>query len=377
MSQQAESIAAPIELRRKAQQFLFDVVRERDGMFPYSTRVADGKYVNDFEHPAAARYSINSLLGLQAVASSEPGEIDTAAVASLTAAFLDHRAADVTNPADLGLLLVLLAEGELSRSRALGSLGEIRGLVGSGAVQRLTMQENSWMLWGACAAARAGIGGAADVAVDLGEVILRRFVDGSSGIPRHSLARYRRGVVSFGAAVYFLRAQHELASATGDERAAAAFARGVDAIVRTQGALGEWPWLIDVGRGVPLDFYPVFAVHQDSMSMLFLLPALERGSDVSKAIDASLEWVCGRNELSTRMIEDDPFVAYRSIERSENVPRLRRYLRATARSVARGSDRSGSGRRVRLNRECRSYHLGWILYAWSGGGRGGLAASAS
>jgi len=370
-------IAAPLELRRKAQQFLFDVVRERDGMFPYSTTVADGEYVNDFDHAAAVRYSINSLVGLQAVARSEPGEIDAAAVDSLTAAFLDRRAADVTNPADIGLLLVLLAEGELSRPRALAALGDIRGLVARGAAERLTMQENSWMLWGASAAARAGLPGAGDVAVELGKAILGSFVDDTSGLPHHSLARYRRGVVSFGAVVYFLRAQHELSSAIGDERAGAAFARGVQAIVRTQGTLGEWPWLIDVKRCVPLDFYPVFAVHQDSMSMLFLLPALAGGSDVSLSIETSLEWVFGRNELSTRMTEDDPFVAYRSIERSENAPRLRRYVRATARSLAGGSNRSGSGRRVRLNRECRSYHLGWILYAWAGGGASNRAAPAS
>src|SRR5438093_6782818 len=30
-----------------------------------------------------------------------------------------------------------------------------------------------------------------------------------------------------------------------------------------QGPQGEWPWMIDVRSGNPLDVYPVFAVHQD------------------------------------------------------------------------------------------------------------------
>ena len=133
-----------------------------------------------------------------------------------------------------------------------------------------------------------------------------------------------------------------------------------------QGDLGEWPWLISVRRRLPLDFYPIFTVHQDSMSMLFLLPALDEGLPVSAAIEQSFAWALGRNELATPMIRETPFVAYRSIERDEQYARVRRYLRTVPRSVAGTAGRSASCRGVRVNVECRSYHLGWILYAWSG-----------
>jgi hypothetical protein len=44
------------------------------------------------------------------------------------------------------------------------------------------------------------------------------------------------------------------------------------------------------------------------------------------------------------------------------VPRIRRYLRGLGSPPTTDPPR---GRRLRINQECRSYHLGWVLYAWS------------
>ena len=92
------------------------------------------------------------------------------------------------------------------------------------------------------------------------------------------------------------------------------------------------------------------------------------------AIRSSFAWVLGRNELSAAMFQDDPFVAYRSIERAERLPRAKRYLRATARSLTGFEGDSPNGAGLRVNRECRSYHLGWILYAWAGASPKALTA---
>jgi hypothetical protein len=80
-------------------------------------------------------------------------------------------------------------------------------------------------------------------------------------------------------------------------------------------------------------------------------------------VSRSLAWCFGENELAVDFYVRDPFFAYRSIERVDRAPRLRRYLRSLVPSVR--SSTFGSSD-VRLNPECRSYHLGWILYAWSG-----------
>ena len=354
------------ELRRLSRTFLLEEARPEDALFPYSTVIREGAYRHDFDHPAAVRYSINSLLGLQADVLHEPGAADAQDVAELTERFLDRHLDHITNLADVGLLLVLLCEGDLSRQRAERLLSRVAEAAAGTAAARLTMQECSWMLWGSCAAASAGLPRGGETARALADLILDRYVDWSSGLPRHSLRRYRGDIVSFGALTYFLRGMFEFSRLADDERASRAFERAVDAIVGIQGDRGEWPWLISVRRRVPLDFYPVFAVHQDSMAMLFLLPALAAGLDVGSAITRSFSWVLGRNELSTPMIEREPFAAYRSIERAERLPRGRRYVRATARSLARATDRPDRRRGVRINRECRSYHLGWILYAWAG-----------
>ena len=81
---------------------------------------------------------------------------------------------------------------------------------------------------------------------------------------------------------------------------------------------------------------------------------------VIEAIARSLAWVAGENEVATPMIRREPIVAYRSLERRDLAPRVRRYLRSR-----RGPSGEWTRATVRVNRECRSYHLGWILFAWS------------
>ncbi len=100
--------------------------------------------------------------------------------------------------------------------------------------------------------------------------------------------------------------------------------------------------------------------------MLFLLPALDEGiPGVRSAIERSLAWTFGANELGRPMYVDGPFRAFRSITRTDRFPRAGRYVRAV-RGIAFGQPaKSARGKGVRVNEECRSYHPGWILYAWS------------
>jgi hypothetical protein len=115
--------------------------------------------------------------------------------------------------------------------------------------------------------------------------------------------------------------------------------------------------------GSVIDPYPIFSVHQDSMSMLFLHPAAEmKLPGAREAILRSCEWIVGRNELGRTMFEVEPFSAFRSIERPGGNPRARRYLRAVV-PWLRGPDFGTE--KVRINPECRSYHLGWVLYVWA------------
>jgi hypothetical protein len=333
-------------------------------LFSYSTSLDEhDRIVNDFRLPESLRYTITTYLGL-AEAQRCHGPIDWFGdVTDRTDQFLELHENALRNPADQGLLLVLLAAANPAHpavQRALHRLERI--LAGERTARRLNMQDLAWMLWGT--SAWAGEGQADALAERLFDLIQSRYVHPATGLPRHSVARYRAHTVSFGSMVYFLRAMHEHSEALGSGVARDLFVAGVERMLGIQGPDGAWPWLIDVRSGMPFDIYPIFTVHQDSMAMLFLLPAERYGiAGVGEAIERSVKWNFGHNELSTRMIQSEPYPwIYRSIQRDERSPRARRYLRGLGPATSRYPARS---RHVCINRECRSYHLGWVLYTWA------------
>jgi hypothetical protein len=263
--------------------------------------------------------------------------------------------------------LLTVALSERGDDAAERTVRRLAAAVADGKVERLALQEVSWMLWGLCAAARTGVTGSEAAARSLFRVLHGRFLNRDSLLGRHSSNPLRSHVVSFGATVYWLRALYEYASTFDDEYVDALFRFSTWRVMQIQGPLGQWPWMIAVASAQPVDPYPVFSVHQDSMSMLFLQPALERGVDgVEEAIGQSLAWVLGGNELEVDMVVPEPFFVYRSIQRKENLERARRYTRSLWRTVARRPSSYASEGTLRVNSECRSYHLGWVLYAWSG-----------
>lgn len=341
------------------------VYRENDGLFPYSSRLGGAPFRNDFRLPESIRYTVNTLLGLlEAARAGVPG-MTVPEVEAMTARFLASHGGAIDNKADLGLLLLLLTELGTAADRAAETVERLRPAVEAGDPRPFNLQDLSWIIWGASAATREGLPGADALGRAAVQLLKRHFVHSRSGLPRHRTAWYRRNIVSFGGYAYFLRAMHEASLTYADPEAAALFRTGVGHALEIQGPLGEWPWMLGVRTGMPFDVYPVFSVHQDSMAMLFLLPALDtREPGVDEAIRRSLAWVFGVNELGIEFYRHDPFFAYRSIERADRAPRLRRYLRSLSTSVTRRPGAFGRAH-VRLNDECRSYHLGWILYAWS------------
>jgi hypothetical protein len=334
-------------------------------LFPFSSRFDGSTIVHEYTHPVAIRYTINSLIGLLAAAASQKVDLSEASVRALAAAFLARPPDRPALPADRGLATLLHCELDADATTLRAQVGALAEVLARGDATTLNMQDAAWILWGAAAARRAGIPEATDVVRAAYRLITRELVDECTGLPRHSARRYRRDIVSFGSLTYFLRAMHEAAAALGEEEAQRLFDAGVARAIDLQGPRGEWPWMIDCRTATAFDFYPVFSVHQDSMAMLFLHPAVERGlPGASEAIGRSVEWVFGRNEVAQPMFVERPFFAYRSIERAERAPRIRRYARSLRHRISPSPAATGA-RRIGVNDECRSYHLGWILYVWS------------
>jgi hypothetical protein len=336
-------------------------------LFPFSSRLGDRDVEHTFDHPHTIRYTINTLLGIQRAAASDGDDPLLRGSGPMVDRFLALHLDQTSNPADLGLLLLLLAEGGHDEELLGDLVDRISTTFANRPAGAFTLQELGWMLWGSSVAARLGAPRAEELAHGVFSLVDERFVDSESLLARHNLNRHRSRVVSFGGTVYFLRSAYEYGLLSGVRRPARLFESGVAKMLRLQGPRGEWPWMISVRTGIPLDFYPVFGVHQDSMAMLFLLPALDDGLvEDASAISRSLAWSLGDNELGEPMYGRDRFFAYRSIRRDQPFFRQRRFARSLARAVV---DRPGSltgGQGVVVNRECRSYHLGWILYAWAG-----------
>jgi hypothetical protein len=327
--------------------------------------LVDDRYVSAFSEPGTLRYSINCLLGLkraalQGVDAPLVGEVDT-----LVERFLEQHYHQIEGLGDLGLLLVLLSD-HFERGLASRALRRIEEATERGATNTLPLQDVCWMLWGAVALARRNVD-AQPLAQKIFRTLHRDFLYRDSLLPRHTCYPWRRNVVSFGGIVYFLRAIHEYSDFFGDEYAASLFRFAVTRVQGIQGPRGEWPWLIDVKAAVPIDVYPIYSVHQDSMAMLFLLPALDLGvPGVRESITRSYGWILGDNEISTPMIVEGPFFRYRSLERRGGLQRPRRAMRSLPGLVNVSRRFPEGGSKVRVNEECRSYEMGWILFAWAG-----------
>jgi hypothetical protein len=140
----------------------------------------------------------------------------------------------------------------------------------------------------------------------------------------------------------------------------------VRAIVGHQGKYGEWPWHYDVRAGTIIDPYPIFSVHQDSMGPMVLLEVGELlGMDFQAAVERSLNWVFGANELNMPMIDHEAGMIWRAQRRKgvqQYILQANRIAHHYRLPFVAHILRTASGRAIEY--ECRPYHLGWILYAF-------------
>lgn len=356
------------DLRVRAADFLAAVYRDEAVLFPYSTLYEHGSYASRYDHPLAVRYTLITALGVHGAAAGGLAHPLAEGSQRLVQRVAERHGPRLRSEADAGLLLLALAEAGVRPSEQAELVGRMRRAVEGSGARSLTMQDLSWMLWGAVHAARARVPGAADAAAAVQRLIAAAFTSRHSPLPLHATARARRRLVSFGSLTYFLRSQLEWARYAGDDQVEQRFRVALATTLGLQGGAGEWPWLLDTRTAAILDAYPVFSVHQLSMAMLFLRPAAVEGyPGVDEAIARSFRWVRGENDLGIPIVVDGGRFIYRSIEETDRWARAQRYARTTRRAMLGRADAWGKRRRVRLNPESRSYEWGWLLYAWADG----------
>ncbi|MFB0566645.1 MAG: hypothetical protein ACETWK_13340, partial [Candidatus Aminicenantaceae bacterium] len=335
-------------------------------LFAYSTQLNNEKYVNEFSHPAVYRYTINTLAGIHQANKFYSIDWDFNKILDR---FLSLHSKNITNEGDKGLLLYVLSlanhESRHVQFSDLESIATDRDKLLS-----LNAQDISWILLGLTKyAEQQKDTRAASTAEKTFRVLNRHFFNKDTLLPFHALSRYRKKFVNFGTITHFLASLHEYSKVFNDKYAETIFLESTRQLISLQGERGEWPWFINAYNAQVFDWYQIYSVHQNSMAMLFLLPALDLGiNEAETAISKSYRWLFGQNELRTPMITHQPFFIYRSIRRKGNLKydRGKRYLRSLIRSsIMNKPAKKINSSQLEINKECRSYHLGWLLFVWA------------
>jgi hypothetical protein len=184
---------------------------------------------------------------------------------------------------------------------------------------------------------------------------------------------YRAHVSCFADQTYPLQALARAHASGGDPEALAASEACAARICALQGDGGQWWWHYDARTGGVVEGYPVYSVHQHAMAPTALFDLAEAGgTDFGASIRSGLRWMADVPELAAApesMILDEPGVTWRKVYRGDPKKAVRA-ARGIGTRVAPGLRLGPLDRLFRpasVDRECRPYEFGWMLFAWLGG----------
>lgn len=325
---------------------------------------------------ASVRYTAMTAIGLdRALAAGFSCDLDLDGLYEA----LDATLAGIDRSGDLGLVLWAAARADPRLAeRALRELGDFGDVAATRGARVAHTTELAWVVTGLAEALAAGVGDERDVRARLDRAFCRLLRHrGASGLM--CFARPLAGRVSmdprliaqgefgfFDAQVYTIVACLARDRAEPDP-AAREVARAIaERLLHLQRPGGQWPWRYNARTGALVDLYPVYAVHQDGMAPMALLP-LERaiGLPATAAAARGVSWLFGENEVGVPLVDEDRAVIWRSVRRSGSRRALLRAFEAA--SVLGAGGRLDLGARfagaLEIDRELRPYHLGWCLLA--------------
>ena len=351
-------------LTNKALSLLQGMFNEEKAIFSFSSRLIDGQIINEYSKEGYIRYTINSFLGL--VKADQIYDIDWQLKQKINR-FLQLNKDKILNYGDKGLLLYLLSAIEHRSASSL--LEELENFSNDeDQLLRLNLQEISWLLLGFVKSYEfLKEKNSSKHCHKLVKLILKYYWNCDSLFPYYSLDKWRKPYNSFGGIVYFLKSLYEYSNTFDDNYTRTIFIELSKRIISLQGYNGEWAWYYNVNKAKILDWYQIYSVHQDSMAILFLLPLLSLGvEEAEQASRKSYRWLFGNNELQMNLVSNNPFWIPRSIKKKGRFEREKRFVKSIMTSYLPYKTKQTNSSLLQVNTECRSYHIGWILYIWSG-----------
>ena len=179
---------------------------------------------------------------------------------------------------------------------------------------------------------------------------------------------WRAHVSCFADWVYPVQALAHYYQATGCQEAIDSAKRSAESMCRLQGGAGQWWWHYDVRTGRVVEGYPVYTVHQDAMGPMALLDLQDAcGTRFDEAITKSVSWMVRNPERGDSLIDNEADLIWRKVCRREP-GKLSRGVQALASRLHPSLRAPGLNVVLPPNQvdyECRPYHLGWVLYAFS------------
>ena len=338
-----------------------------DGTFAHTLRPSQSDSAGLEVVGTNLRYAAIAALGLGLLPDEVQREVLDGGTASSLAATTLERARDVDDPGAVALCAWAAAETGAGADRT------VTGRMISAAARTLPTVDASWTLTALLTQEpdRGVTGAAADLAQRLLEA------QHPSGLFPHQLPalaaqRWRRHVGCFADQVYPIQALARYHLATGDPRALQAAQACAARLCDLQGPAGQWWWHYDVRAGEVVEGYPVYSVHQHAMGPMALMELTDvGGSDHFSAVASGARWLVEHPEVPEQLIAPSLDVVWRSVRRREPSHAMRS-VRAVTTSVHQGlrmTALDGLFPPVRIDRECRPYELGWLLYAWLGGAK--------
>jgi hypothetical protein len=195
---------------------------------------------------------------------------------------------------------------------------------------------------------------------------LDRYYSCRSGLFYDGAIGWRRRFSSFATQTYLTLACYVFGNWADDQRALTLAKICSAKLIACQGPQGEWPWFFYTPTGRVVDFYEVYSVHQDGMAPAWLEHAEQHG--VAGAEDALVKgfmWIYGDNQLAKSMLwKKEGLICRSHIRKGELTSRKKRVVRALVNAFTGGGQTLISPRQLDLRLECRSYHLGWVLWAF-------------